>query len=157
MVVTPHPGSPSQSSRYEPSDMLGSRCDAVPGHCCVHAGYGVRDRNFDLQRGEFCAAFHANYDIVLIDGDVLAQRSKDLFAQNADQVGMLVRRALMRQQDLQPLACERSRAPAAERIEQIHAALPNSLPMKRLRSPWMLMASSSPFRRRAASTHARAG
>src|ERR1700731_2174303 len=110
MAVTPHPGSPS---------------DKVAA--IIAAGCGVRDRNFDLKRGELCAAIHANYDIVLIDSDVLAQRSKDLFAQNADQVGMLVRRALMRQQDLQPLACERSRAPAAERIEQIHAALPNTL------------------------------
>src|SRR5260370_14080836 len=56
---------------------------------------GVRDQDLDLEGGERCAAIHAHDDVVAIDRDMLAQRRKDLFAQDADQIGLPVCAALV--------------------------------------------------------------
>src|SRR5262249_62223239 len=89
---------------------------------------------------------------------VLGDRGEDLLPQEAQQIGLAARRALVRQQDLQPLPRHWSGAPAPERVEEAHAALrPNRLSNRRLRSVGMLIGTLSPRSLRAASRSARAG
>ena len=90
-----------------------------------------------------------------LDLDVLADDGEDFLAQDGDQIGLAAGAALVRQQDLQALACRRRRAGRGggppEESEQVHAALlPNSL-VRRFGLGGMVIEISSPSSRLAAS------
>src|SRR5262249_38792405 len=106
----------------------------------------------DLEGRDGRSTVHPHVDVFAPDGDVLGDRGEDLLTQEAQQIGLAARRALVRQQDLQPLPRHWSGAPAPERVEEAHAALrPNSLSNRRLRSVGMLIGTLSPRSLRAAS------
>src|SRR5262245_36370358 len=123
---------------------LGSRGDETAG--------GIGDFDVDVERGDARAAIHPHLDVLAFDGDVLGDRGEDFLAQKGEQIRLAARGALVGQQDLKPLPRNRGRPPAAEQIEERHAALrPNSLSSKPLRSLGMVIGTSSPLSRRAAS------
>src|SRR5882724_3501077 len=112
----------------------------------------MRDFDVDLERRDRIAAIHPYVDVLALHRDVLGDRGQDLLPKKGQQVALAARRPFVRQEYLQPLPRDRGRAPPPEKVEHVHAALrPNSLSKKRLRSAGMIIGTSSPRSRRAAS------
>src|SRR5262249_57023076 len=98
------------------------------------------------------AAIHPQLNVLGRGGDVIGERGQNVLAQNRDQVGLAARGPFVREEDLEPFLRDWSGAAPAEQVEAVHAALrPNSLSSKPLRSLGMVIGTSSPLSRRAAS------
>ena len=86
------------------------------------------------------------------NGDVPADDGEDFLAQDAEQVGLVARPALVGEQDLQAFARNRRAAAASKQFEKAHAAFrPNSLLKMPLVSLGTIIGTTSPLSRRAAS------
>jgi hypothetical protein len=111
----------------------------------------VRDLDVDGERRDRFAAIHLDLHPVRVNRDMPTDDGNDLLAQNAQQIGVAARVALVREEDLEALARYR-RGAASKEVEQAHAAFrANSLLKMPLFSLGTLMETCSPLRRRAAS------
>ena len=116
----------------------------------------VRDFDVDLQRRDGLAPLQLDDDLVGIEHYMFRHHGENFLPQRGQQVGLAEQSALMRQQNLQPFPGDGGGCiAAAKQPQQIHAhaALrPNSRFMKPLRSAGTTIATSSPIKRREAST-----
>ncbi len=144
--------------QHYPIGPLRTRCGRVgiehqPTVAWERAGGAVAVRDFDIdcERRDGLAAIHLDLHLVRIEGDMAADHREYLLAQDAEQVRLVARIALVREQDLQAFS-RNGRGAAAKQIEKIHAAFrPNSLlKMPRL-SLGICMGICSPLSRRVAS------
>src|SRR3984885_9514635 len=104
--------------------------------------------NIDRKRRDRLAAIHFDPHFIGIEGDVPADYGQNLLAEDTEQVGLTARATFVREQNLQAFPRDRRGGPAAEEIEELHAAFrPNNL----LRKPWfavgMTIGICSPLRR----------
>ena len=74
----------------------------------------VWNLDVDFERRYRFAAIHLDLHLVRLERDVPADHGENLLAQNAEQVGLAARDALVREQDLQAFARYRRGAAAKE-------------------------------------------
>src|SRR5262245_48150996 len=112
----------------------------------------VRHLDVDFERRDLVTTIQRHLDAVEVDGDVLGDDRENRLAQDRQEVGLRPARALMGKQDLQAFASDRRGRLSSEQVEQAHAALRrNSLSSRPLRSVGMVIGTSWPLSRRAAS------
>src|SRR5215472_3398764 len=113
---------------------------------------GARNLDFDLEDCDLVTVLDPDLDLVGRDIDVLGDDAQDVLAQDRDQPRMTRGAAFVRQQDLESLAREWRGSTTSQEAEEFHAALlPKSFVSRVLRSVGIVIATDSPFSRRAAS------
>src|ERR1700733_465740 len=112
----------------------------------------VGNFDIDFERRHRFAAVELDLHLVGLERHMPADHSEDFLAQDAKQVGLVARPALVGEQDLQALARNGRAAAASEYFEEGHAAFrPNSLLKMPLFSVGTIIGTTSPRNRRAAS------
>src|SRR5580704_14170669 len=112
----------------------------------------VRNFDIDFERRHRFAAIELDLHLVGLERHVPADHGEDFLAQDAEQVGLVARPALVGKQDLQAFARNGRAAAASEYFKKGHAAFrPNSLLKMPLASLGTIMGTTSPRNRRAAS------
>src|ERR1700744_4748910 len=126
-------------------------CESAQLRGCPAGAGAVGNLDVDGKRGNGLAAVHRDLHLVRIEGDMAADDRQNLLAQDAEQIGLVARLALVREKNLQAFARNR-RGTLSKQAEPVHAAFrPNSL-LKMLRlSAGICMGICSPLRRFVAS------